>query len=46
MAKRLAVPSENVELRVVGDYDDLFIPRIQRLSMNEDLPTTDIYEIG
>lgn len=46
MAKRLAIPSEELKLKIVGPYDELNLPRVQRITMNTDVPTTDIYEIG
>jgi len=46
MAKRLAIPSEDVELKIVGSYDSLAIPRVQRVTVNKDVPSTDIYELG
>src|SRR3990172_9625271 len=46
MAKRLAIPSEDLQLAIVGAYDELHIPRAQRVTMNTDIPTTDIYELG
>ena len=46
MAKRLAIPSEDVELKIVGPYDSLAIPRVQRVTVNKDVPSTDIYELG
>ena len=46
MAKRLAIPSENVKLRIVGPYDSFFAHRVQRVDVNEDIPTTDVYELG
>jgi len=46
MAKRLAIPSEELKLRLVGTYDELDISRVQRLSINKDVPSTNVYEIG
>lgn len=46
MAKRLAIPSDELKLKIVGPYDSLDIPRVQRLTMNTDVPITDIYELG
>lgn len=46
MAKRLAIPSEELKLRLVGAYDNYMVARVQRLTINKDIPTTDIYEIG
>lgn len=46
MAKRLAIPSDELKLRIVGNYDYLDVPRVQRITLNADIPSTDIYEIG
>ena len=46
MAKRLAIPSDELKLRIVGAYNYLDIPRVQRITLNSDIPSTDIYEIG
>lgn len=46
MAKRLAIPSEDVKLRIVGPVDSFFASRTQRADLNEDVPTTDVYELG
>lgn len=46
MAKRLAIPSDEIKLRIVGKYNYLDVPRVQRITLNSDAPSTDIYEIG
>jgi hypothetical protein len=46
MAKRLAIASKELELRIVGTFDSFFASRIQRLSMNTDIPTTQVDELG
>lgn len=46
MAKRLAIPSEEVKLVVIGPYNSFPVTRVQRLNMNTDIPTTDVYELG
>lgn len=46
MAKRLAIPSQELKLRLVGVFNYLDAPRVQRVTLNSDLPATDIYEIG
>lgn len=46
MAKRLAIPSEEVKLRIVGPVDSFMASRVQRADLNEDVPTTDVYELG
>jgi hypothetical protein len=46
MAKRLAIPSQHVELRVVGPKNYFSVSRVQRLGLNTDIPTTDVFELG
>src|SRR5512139_2297510 len=46
MAKRLAIPSDEIKLRIVGNYNYLDVPRVQRVTLNADIPSTDIYELG
>jgi len=46
MARRIAIPSKAVELKVVGPRDALTFPRVQRLSVTADRPSTDIDELG
>ena len=46
MAKRLAIPSEELKLTIVGSFDELDVTRVQRLTINKDVPSTDVYEIG
>jgi hypothetical protein len=46
MARRIAIPSRAVELKVVGQTDSLTFPRVQRLSVTADRPSTDIDELG
>ncbi len=46
MARRLAIPSKAVELKIVGPRDALVISRVQRLSVTADRPSTDIDELG
>jgi hypothetical protein len=46
MARRIAVPSKHVQLKLVGARDALVIPRIQRLSLTADRASTDIDELG
>lgn len=46
MAKRLAIASKELALRVVGSYDSFFATRIQRLGLNTDIPVTVVDEIG
>lgn len=46
MAKRLAIPSKELQLKIVGPANTLLAPRVQRLSLNADNPSTIIDEIG
>ena len=46
MARRIAIPSKHVQLKLVGERDALVVPRIQRLSLTADRPSTDIDELG
>lgn len=46
MTRRIAIPSKHVELKLVGSADALVVPRIQRLSLNADRPSTDVDELG
>jgi hypothetical protein len=46
MAKRLAIPSKELSLRVVGPVDSFFASRIQRVNMNTDVPSTVVDELG
>lgn len=46
MAKRLAIPSDELKVKVVGPFDSIDVPRVQRVTMNTDVPSTDIYELG
>jgi len=46
MARRIAIPSKAVKLVLVGARDTLGIPRVQRLTMTADRPSTDINELG
>jgi len=46
MAKRVAIPSDEIKLRLInrtGAYD---VPRLQSITLTTDLPVTDAYEIG
>jgi len=44
--KRLAIPSDEIKMKLVGAYDELDVPRVQRVTMNADIASTDIYELG
>lgn len=46
MARRLSIPSKQVQIKIVGERDALVLPRIQRLTFNADRPSTDIDELG
>lgn len=46
MAKRLAIPSKEIVLSVVGARDSFIASRVQRVSLNTDIPATDIDELG
>lgn len=46
MAKRVSIPSKHVELKLVGPRDALLVPRVQRLTANADIPTTQTDELG
>lgn len=46
MAKRLAIPSKELQLHVVGPRDWFKASRIQRLTFNTDIPNTTIDELG
>lgn len=46
MAKRLAIPSRELQLRLVGPKDAFKASRVQRFSLNTDIPVTTVDEIG
>src|SRR4030042_3877524 len=46
MAKRLAIPSEELKVRVVGPVGYLDVPRIQRFNVAKDIPSTNVFELG
>ena len=46
MAKRLAVPSKELQLHVVGPRDTFQASRIQRVSFTTDIPAEDKDELG
>jgi len=46
MAKRLSIPSKELQLVVVGPKDYFKASRVQRLSINSDIPSTIVDEIG
>lgn len=46
MAKRLAIPSKELQLHIVGPRDTFKASRVQRLSLNTDIPSTTVDELG
>lgn len=46
MTKRVAIPSKDVKLRIVGPQADFYAHRIQRLDFPTTLPNTTINELG
>ncbi len=46
MTKRVAIPSKDVKLRIVGPSADFYAHRVQRLDMPATLPNTTINELG
>jgi hypothetical protein len=46
MAKRLAIPSKEAQLKIVGPIDSFIASRIQRVQFNDDVPTNDVDELG
>ena len=46
MAKRLAIPSKELQLKIVGPRDAFLAHRVQRINTNTDIPTTVIDEHG
>ncbi len=46
MVDRLAIPSKELQLKIVGPIDSFLASRVQRLSINTDLPSTYIDELG
>lgn len=46
MAKRLAIPSKEFQLVLVGKLESFKTPRVQRVSLNTDVPSTTVDESG
>lgn len=46
MAKRLAIPSKETQLHIVGPRDVFKASRVQRFSLGTDVPSTTVDEIG
>jgi hypothetical protein len=44
--QRLAIPSKDVQLVLVGPVNYVKASRVQRVTVNNDVPTTDIYQLG
>lgn len=43
---RLAVPFSDIALRIIGKRDTAFIPRVQRVSLQKNVPVNDVDELG
>jgi|GEM_PF-1909336 hypothetical protein len=46
MAKRVAIPSDEIKLRLINKTGAYDVPRLQSITLTTDLPVTDAYEIG
>jgi len=46
MAKRLAIPSDELKLALINKHGTFEVSRLQSIGLNTDLPVTDAYEIG
>jgi len=46
MTKRVAIPYQDTELRIVGPVDNFFAHRVQRLDIPVNIPNTTINELG
>lgn len=46
MAKRVAIPSSEIKLALVNKLGATEVARLQSITLNSDLPVTDVYEIG
>jgi hypothetical protein len=46
MAKRLAIPSDEIKLTLINRHGAFDVSRLQSVTLNTDLPVTDAYEIG
>jgi len=46
MAKRLAIPSKESQLKIVGPANSFKASRIQRTTLNKDIPSRDVDELG
>jgi len=46
MAKRLAIPSKEVQVKLVGPVNSYLAARVQRINFNDDVPSNYIDELG
>jgi len=46
MVKRLAIPSKELELKIVGPTNSFLVSRVQRATMNKDIPSNYVDELG
>jgi len=46
MARRIAIPSKRLALKIVGPRDEFLATRIQRAEVSSNTPSTDIDELG
>jgi len=46
MAKRLAIPSKEAQLKIVGPIDSFVASRVQRVQFNDDVPSNYVDELG
>lgn len=46
MSKRLGIPPQDAQLRIVGPRAAFKASRVQNLNMTTDLPTNEIRELG
>jgi hypothetical protein len=46
MAKRLAVPSKELQLHIIGPLESFKATRVQRTSFGQDIPSTTVDELG
>jgi hypothetical protein len=44
--RRLSIPSQHVQLRIVGPQNSFKASRVQRVSFTTDVPTTEVNELG
>ena len=46
MAKRLAIPSKELQLHIIGPLESFKATRVQRTSFGQDIPSTTVDELG